>query len=88
MTAQRPFVPLHRHLEARAIGRRTHQTFLFAGVTGVVVGLAVLVIERVTLGGLFDRLADRPLWLQACAPGVGLLIAYLCLRWIAQGRQW
>jgi len=87
VTAQRPFVPLHRQLEARAIGRRTHQTFLFAGVTGVVVGLAVLVIERVTIGGLFDRLADRPLWLQACAPGVGLLIAYLCLRWIAQGKS-
>jgi CIC family chloride channel protein len=87
VTAQRPLVPLHRQLEARAIGRRTHQTFLFAGVTGVVVGLAVLAIERITLDGLFDRLADRPLWLQACAPGVGLLIAYLCLRWIAQGRS-
>ncbi|MGH2476066.1 MAG: chloride channel protein, partial [Candidatus Limnocylindrales bacterium] len=87
MTAQRTFVPLHRQLEARAIGRRTHQTFLFAGITGVVVGLAVLVIERVTIGGLFDHLADRPLWLQACAPGVGLLIAYLCLRWIAQGKS-
>jgi chloride channel protein, CIC family len=87
VTAQRTFVPLHRQLEARAIGRRTHQTFLFAGITGVVVGLAVLVIERVTIGGLFDRLADRPLWLQACAPGVGLLIAYLCVRWIAQGKS-
>ena len=87
MTAQRPVVPLHRQLEARAIGRRTHQTFLLAGVTGVVVGLAVLAIERVTVDGLLDRLADRPLWLQACAPGVGLLVAYLCLRWIAQGRS-
>ncbi|MGH9260074.1 MAG: chloride channel protein, partial [Acidimicrobiales bacterium] len=87
MTARRALVPLHRQLEARAIGRRTHQTLLFAGVTGVVVALAVLAIERVTLDGLFDRLADRPLWLQACAPGVGLLIAYLCLRWIAQGRS-
>jgi chloride channel protein, CIC family len=87
VTAQRTFVPLHRRLEARAIGRRTHQTFLFAGITGVVVGLAVLAIERVTIGGLFDRVADRPLWMQACAPGVGLLIAYLCLRWIAHGKS-
>ena len=87
MTGERPFVPLQRQFEARAIGRRTQQTFLFAGATGVVVGLAVLALERVTLDGLFDRLADRPLWLQACAPGVGLVIAYLCLRWIAQGRS-
>jgi chloride channel protein, CIC family len=85
---RRPFGPVRRQLEARVIGgRRTHQTFLFAGATGVVVGLVVLGIEGLTLDGLLDSVADRPLWLQACAPGLGLLIAYLCLRWIAHGRS-
>ncbi|HYZ98233.1 MAG TPA: chloride channel protein, partial [Acidimicrobiales bacterium] len=87
MTAVRPSVPLRRQVEARAIGRRTHQTFLFAGVTGVVVGLVVLALDRIILNGIFDSLADRPLWLRASAPAVGLLVAYLCLRWVAQARS-
>jgi chloride channel protein, CIC family len=87
MSALRPFVPLRRPVEARAIGRRTHQTFLFAGVTGLLVGLAVVALERVTTEALLEPLADRPLWLQAVAPGVGLMIAYVCLRWIANRRS-
>ncbi|MGH9112669.1 MAG: chloride channel protein, partial [Acidimicrobiales bacterium] len=87
MPAVRPFVPLRRQAEARAIGKRTHQTFLFAGATGVLVGLAVVVLQRVTVEGLLEPLADRPLWLQAVAPGVGLVIAYVCLRWVANGRS-
>jgi CIC family chloride channel protein len=87
MSVTRPTVPLHRQAEARAIARRTHQIFLFAGLTGVLVGLAVIVIERVTVEGLLEPLADRPLWFQACAPAVGLVIAYACLRWIARGRS-
>ncbi|HZA87353.1 MAG TPA: chloride channel protein, partial [Acidimicrobiales bacterium] len=87
MSALRPFVPLRRQAEARAIGRRTHQTFLFAGITGVLVGLAVMALERVTVEALLEPLADRPLWLQAVAPGVGLVIAYVCLRWIADRRS-
>src|SRR5918995_2272727 len=87
MSAPRPFVPLRRQADARAIGRRTHQTFLFAGVTGVLVGLAVIALERVTAEALLEPLADRPLWLQAVAPGVGLVIAYVCLRWIADRRS-
>jgi CIC family chloride channel protein len=87
MAGLRSFVPLHRQAEVRVIGRRTHQTFLFAGLTGVLVGLAVVAIERVTVDGILDSLADRPLWVQAGAPGVGLAIAYMCLRWIAHGRS-
>jgi CIC family chloride channel protein len=85
MRVPRPVLPAHRQAEARAIGRRTHQTFLFAAVTGVLVGLVVLAIERVTVDGLLDSLADQPLWLQLLAPGVGLFVAFLCLRWVAGG---
>jgi CIC family chloride channel protein len=82
MLASRPLLPAHRQVEARAIGRRTNQTLLFAAATGVLVGLAVLLIERVTIEGLLDTIAERPLWLQALAPVVGLTVAGLCLRWV------
>lgn len=82
MPAFRPAVPATRHDEARS-GWRTDQTLAFAAVTGVLVGAAVLVIERVTVDGLLDTLAEQPLWVQALGPVVGLLIAAACLRWVA-----
>ena len=87
MSSTRSLLPTHRQAEARAIGRRTHQTLLFAAVTGVLVGLAVLAIERLTVEGLFETLADQPLWLRALAPAVGLIVAALCLRWVAGGTS-
>src|SRR5262245_25663403 len=39
MRVSYPLLPAHRQAEARAIARRTHQTFLFAALTGVLVGL-------------------------------------------------
>ena len=87
MPSSRPLLAAHRQEEARAIGRRTHQTLLFAAGTGVIVGLVVLAIERVTVEGLLDTLADQPLYVQALAPAVGLLIAAACLRWVAGGAS-
>ena len=87
MPESRSLLPTHRQAEARAIGRRTHQTLLFAVGTGVLVGLAVLAIERITIEGLLEAIADRPLWLQALAPTVGLVIAAVCLRWVAGGAS-
>jgi chloride channel protein, CIC family len=86
MLASRSFLPSHRQAEARAVERRTHQTLLFAAGTGVVVGLVVLAIERITVDGVFDALADSPLWLRALGPAIGLAVAALCLRWVA-GRS-
>lgn len=87
MSTSRSILPTHRQVEARAIGRRTNQTLLFAAVTGVLVGLAVLAIERATVEGLLQTIADQPLWLQAAAPAVGLLVAALCLRWMAGSKS-
>ncbi|HEY8527034.1 MAG TPA: chloride channel protein [Acidimicrobiales bacterium] len=84
MFTQRPLAPIHRQAEARAIGRRTHQTMLLAAATGVAVGLAVVALEKVTLDGLLEPLGRRPLWMQASAPAVGLLVAWICLRWLAE----
>ena len=83
MSTPRLLLPTARQAEARAIGHRTNQTLLFAAATGVLVGLAVLAIERATVEGLLDTIADQPLWLQAAAPAVGLLVAVLCLRFVA-----
>jgi CIC family chloride channel protein len=85
MLASRSWLPAHRQAEARAVDRRTHQTLLFAAGTGVVVGLAVLVIESLTVDGLLAAIADRPFWMRALAPGLGLVIALACLRWVARG---
>ncbi|MGH9112629.1 MAG: chloride channel protein [Acidimicrobiales bacterium] len=87
MSVSRALLPAHRQAEARAIGRRTHQTVLFAAATGALVGLAVLAIERITVEGLLESIAEQPLWLQALAPAVGLVVAFLCLRWVAGGSS-
>jgi CIC family chloride channel protein len=87
LASPRRLLPAHRHAEARAIGHRTRQTLLFAAGTGVVVGLVVLAIERITLQGFADAFADRPLWFRALLPAVGLLIAAVCLRAVASGAS-
>jgi chloride channel protein, CIC family len=87
MLASRSLVSPRRPSAARASGRRTYQTLVFAAGTGVLVGLAVAAIQRITVEGLLETLAERPLWLQALAPGVGLLIAFVCLRWVANGAS-
>jgi chloride channel protein, CIC family len=87
MFTQRLLAPTHRQAEARAIGRRTNQVLLLSAVTGVAVGLAVVALEKVTLEGLLEPLGRRPLWMQAAAPAVGLLIAWVCLRWLAERAQ-
>jgi CIC family chloride channel protein len=87
MLSPRLSLSADRQAEVRAIGRRTHQTLLFAAATGVIVGLAVLGIERVTVDGLIEAVTDRPLWLQMLAPAVGLAIAWACLQWVAGGAS-
>ena len=74
-----------RRAEVVALGYRTRQVVLFAAVTGAVTGLGVAAFEAVTRKGLFDHLAEAPLWLQVVAPIAGLGLAALALRWLAAG---
>ena len=60
-----------RRAEVVALGYRTRQVVLFAAVTGAVTGLGVAAFEAVTRKGLFDHLAEAPLWLQVVAPDRG-----------------
>jgi CIC family chloride channel protein len=87
MFTQRLLGPTHRQAEARAIGRRTNQVLLLSAATGVAVGLAVVALQKVTIDGLLEPLARRPVWMQAAAPAVGLLVAWACLRWLAERAQ-
>jgi CIC family chloride channel protein len=84
MFTQRPLLPLQRQSEGRAIGRRPLQPLLLSAATGVAVGLAVVLLQKVSFDALLEPLGRRPLWVQALAPGVGLLVAWLSLRWLAE----
>jgi CIC family chloride channel protein len=55
-----------------------------AGITGTLTGLVVAAFDRVTADVLLATILDEPLWVQAGAPTVGLLVAAACLR--AAGR--
>lgn len=56
---------------------------LLSGVVGVATGLGVAGYERVTVEALLDRVLVAPLWVQAVAPVVGLVVATLALRYLA-----
>lgn len=78
--------PLQRRLPERHrahlidIGRRSQQVLLLAGATGVLTGLVVAGFERVTQRGLLSLVLGLPLWAQALAPTIGLVMAALLLR--------
>ncbi|HEX5367400.1 MAG TPA: chloride channel protein [Acidimicrobiales bacterium] len=86
MLASRLALSPHRQDgDALAIDRRTQQALLLSAVTGVLVGLAVLAVERSAVEGLLGSVLDQPLYVVALAPGVGLLVAAASLRWVGGG---
>ena len=80
-----PGWPHRQRARLVAVGRRSQQVLLLAGATGGLVGLVVAGFERLTAEVLLRAVLDQPLWVQAAAPGVGLLVAAGCLR--AGGRH-
>lgn len=58
-----------------------------AAVTGVLVGLTVAVFDEMVIGTAEAVLVDRPLWMLAIAPGVGLVLSAAALRWVAGGAS-
>lgn len=60
-------------------GRRRQTVLLLAGATGIVVGLAVLLVRTATFDWLADPMSRQPLWLQAAGPAVGLVVAWVAL---------
>ena len=65
---------------------RTRQFVLAAAVVGGITGFAVAGFERLTVDILFDDVVARlPLAVLAFAPGVGLAVATVWLRWPGRG---
>ena len=79
MSLLRRTLPAHR----QEGGRRPYQVLLLAAATGGFVGFAVVALQRAMIDGLLEAVDRRPLALQVVAPGVGLLIAWVSLRWLA-----
>ena len=52
--------------------------------TGIIVALVVAAFEQVTAEGLLEPVLERPLWQVCLAPGVGLVLSALILRYIAR----
>ncbi len=60
---------------------------MLSAVTGAFTGLAVAGFEWVTGRGALDHLYDLPIAVQVVAPGIGLIVAALALRWLAAGAS-
>lgn len=69
----------------RILGERTRQVLLFAALVGTLTGVGVAGFERIAQEILFERLLEAPLHWQILAPGAGLLVAALSLRYLAMG---
>ena len=77
---------MSREGEFRSLVARSRQVVLASAAVGVVTGLVVAGFDRLVVDVAFDRgVAHLPLWLMACAPGVGLALAGLWLRGPARG---
>lgn len=85
MRMSQGWVPNRHRDRLAAAGRRSQQVLLLAGATGILVGLTVAAFEWVTAEVLLGAVLDQPLWFQAAAPALGLLVAAGCLR--AAGRD-
>jgi CIC family chloride channel protein len=69
----------------RALLTRSREVVLASAVVGAVTGVAVAGFDRVTVGVFDHGVAHLPLWLMALAPGVGLAVAGLWLRYPGGG---
>ena len=69
----------HRHLETADSTPRAHKILLLSGLTGIVVGLVVALLDKATLDWLADPMSHQPLWLRAAGPAIGLLVAWAAL---------
>lgn len=64
--------------------RRWQRTILLAGATGLIVGFLVAVFEWFTAQVVLERVFRARLGFQIVAPGVGLLVAAVALRYLAR----
>ena len=65
-----------------------NQTLRFGtySIIGVVVGLVAAGFDYVTLEIALHAVTEAPVWVHAVAPGVGLTLTALVLRWLGSGQ--
>lgn len=78
---------LARATRLRVASSRARNNGLLAVVTGAVTGLAVAGFDRLVATNLFERILRAPLWLQAVAPALGLVVAAVILRTVGRGAS-
>jgi CIC family chloride channel protein len=76
---------LRRWAELGPLSRRSRQVLLLAALTGLLTGVAVAAFEFLVSEQVLARLEAAPLPVQALAPGVGLVLAAVALRYLAHG---
>jgi CIC family chloride channel protein len=67
------------------VNRSASRLFLASILTGVLVGIVVAVFDHVVAEIIVEGLFDLPLWAQVVAPGIGLIVCALVLRYLAYG---
>ena len=74
----------HRRFEQfLAFGRRSQQVLVLSVVTGALTGAAVALFDWLVSDVIFDWLLRQPDWFKAAAPAIGLALAALALRYLA-----
>ncbi|HEX4903429.1 MAG TPA: chloride channel protein, partial [Acidimicrobiales bacterium] len=66
--------------EEATVAPKATLRFAVYALVGVVVGAAVAAYQWLALDLLLEHLLDAPLWVQAVAPGIGLVLTALALR--------
>ncbi len=84
---RRPRFGLPERDALHAVRLRWQRTVVLAGLTGVLTGLGVALFDWLTANVLLDSVRRSPRWAQTLAPGLGLLLAALLLRFAARGAS-
>jgi len=67
----------------RGFAQRSRDVVLASALVGIITGLVVAACDRMTVG-LLDHVKELPLWVFVACPGVGLVLAAVCLRYLAR----
>lgn len=66
------------------LGRRSREVLVLSAVTGALVGVAVAAFEWITAEEVLETVLGWPLALQVLAPGVGLALTAVALRFVGR----
>jgi CIC family chloride channel protein len=73
--------------ELSVLVRRSREVVLLAAITGALTGLFVRFFEYIVAEVLLDQILHGPLWFQAVAPGLGLVISAILLHTLGAGAS-